>query len=91
MSNDTLILLYGRANVLADREITVTETQDGKHIVEFMSFSAPPPPKGETEEEALELFIQQMLKRREEKSSIEKDDTVKNTGEFDGESDKPGS
>lgn len=38
-------------------ECEVERLKDGKYIVMFMSFSAPPPPTGTTEEEAMTNFI----------------------------------
>lgn len=52
--------LIDKAVALAEREIEVVETADGKYIVLWMSFTQGPPPKGDTEVEALESFIEYM-------------------------------
>lgn len=60
--------LYEQAKVLAGREVVVSNTVDGKYIVEWLSFTHSPPPKADTEKEALEGFITMMLKLKEKEN-----------------------
>lgn len=45
------------AERLAGRPIEVVKTIDGKYIVEWFSYSAPPPPKADTVCDAIDGFI----------------------------------
>ena len=71
--------LYEEANELAGREVEVEQTKDGLYIVLWMEFEKSPPPKGRTEQEALEMFIQFMLNRKDEKDTLPSEDTKENT------------
>lgn len=72
--------LLKRAEELAGRPVELEQTQDKKWVVLYMTFERSPPPKGETQEEALRLFIEMMLKRGPEASNLPStDDTKENT------------
>ena len=52
-----LKLLYDAAKEIAGREVEVAKTTDGKYIVEWINYNMLPPPKGDTEADALEVFV----------------------------------
>lgn len=54
----TLQDLHLRAADLVGRPVDVQKTTFGKFIVLWMSLSHSPPPRGDSEEEALRLFIE---------------------------------
>lgn len=64
ITQDALTELYREAGDLAGRPVEVVGTKDRKYIVEWFSFGEPPPPKGNSEEEALSLFISKMKERK---------------------------
>lgn len=65
------------SSFLAGRLVEVEKTEDGKYIVLYMAFDAPPPPKEETPVEALRSFIGMMLKRNQDRSSMVPDEHIK--------------
>jgi hypothetical protein len=66
-----LVALYTKAAGLAGRPVDVDILPSGKFIVMWMSFDAPPPEPGATEEEALQNFIDKMLRRPVAADTIE--------------------
>ena len=47
------------------RDFEVVQTTDGSYIVEFFDFNSPPPPLGGTKEEAMILFRDYIVNRKE--------------------------
>lgn len=67
--------LLKQAEALAGRPVEVENTTDGKFIVLWMHFQAKPPPKGSTPEEAMQGFIDMMLKRGTNPDNLPEEDT----------------
>lgn len=57
---DFLKNVYDEAEKLAGRPVEVVQTNDGKYIVEWLSFSDSPPPKADCPADALDGFIKHM-------------------------------
>lgn len=47
------------------RDFDVVQTTGGKYVVEFFDFNSPPPPLGDTEDEAMILFRDYIVSRKE--------------------------
>lgn len=72
-------VLYKEAERLAGRPVEVEQTEDGQHIVLWMSFVANPPPKSTSEAKALAVFIDMMLQRKGSDDNLPEVDTKENT------------
>lgn len=78
-ANIAITALQKEASRIAGREVEVDQTDDGKFIVLWMHFQAPPPPKANTKGEALAGFINMMLRRKDVDASLPEADTKENT------------
>jgi hypothetical protein len=65
--------LYEKASSLAGREVEVEKTKDGKFVVVWFDANLPPP-KGDSEEDALKLFITKLEGRAPLPEEVLKED-----------------